>query len=157
MYLQRRFLGFSGGFWTTAVGQFFCSELKALMPLLVTYNQFNIGSGFFYVQVFKFKCAFDMDYFCQLISLFSLFLLLFIGLTILFQLIFTFIYSIFSKKIFNFNKISGFQMDHKCIYYHTLSFGGWNLYINLIFGQGQPNIIWDLRQKIYVRLFICKY
>jgi len=53
----------------------------------------------------------------QLILLFSLFLLLFMvplyflilfmSLTILFQLTFNFIYSTFSKKNFNFSKISG--------------------------------------------------
>ena len=41
------------------------------------------------------------------------FLILFMDLTILFLLIFTFIYSTFSKKVFNFNKISGFQTDPK--------------------------------------------
>ena len=44
------------------------------------------------------KCAFGIDYFCQLILLFSLFLLLFMGLIVPFQLTFTFIYNIFSKK-----------------------------------------------------------
>ena len=44
------------------------------------------------------KCVYGIDYFCQLILLFSLFLLLFMSLTVLFQLTFTFIYSIFSKK-----------------------------------------------------------
>ena len=52
--------------------------------------------------------SFGKDYFCQLILLFSLFLLLFMGLlhflvllmgsTILFQLIFIFIYSTLRKK-----------------------------------------------------------
>ena len=44
------------------------------------------------------KCPFGKDYFCQLILLFSLFLLLFMGLTVLFQLTFTVIYSTFNKK-----------------------------------------------------------
>ena len=56
------------------------------------------------------KCAFGMNYFCQLILPFNLFLPLFMdpttlfgtffmGLTILFQPTFTFIYNTFSKKI----------------------------------------------------------
>ena len=54
------------------------------------------------------KCAFSMDYFCQFILLFSLFLLLlmvpmhflvlFIDFTVLFQLTFIFIYYTFNKK-----------------------------------------------------------
>ena len=44
------------------------------------------------------KCAFGYQLKNQLILLFSLFLLLFICLTILFHLTFTFIYSTFSKK-----------------------------------------------------------
>ena len=39
------------------------------------------------------------------------FLILFMSPTILFQLIFTFIYNTFSKKIFNFNKINESQTD----------------------------------------------
>ena len=35
------------------------------------------------------------------------------GSTVPFQLTFTFIYNIFSKKVFNFSKISGFQTYHK--------------------------------------------
>ena len=42
---------------------------------------------------------FGKNYSWQLILLFNLFLLLSMGFTVLFQLIFTFIYSIFSKKI----------------------------------------------------------
>ena len=54
------------------------------------------------------KCAFGNTYFFQFILLFSLFLLLFMGpttlvlfmsLTIIFQLIFIFIYSNFNKKL----------------------------------------------------------
>ena len=54
-------------------------------------------------------CPFGKDYICQFILLFNLFLLLFMGLNalfgtihefiVLFQLIFTFIYSTFNKKI----------------------------------------------------------
>ena len=57
---------------------------------------------------FYVKCAFGNTYFCQLILLLNLFLLLFIGLTSLFdtihgshctfQLTFTFICNILSKK-----------------------------------------------------------
>ena len=70
------------------------------------------------------KCVFGKKYFCQLILLFSLFLLLFMGFTalfgtihshiILFQLTFIFVYSIFNKKNFTFNKIIGFQTYPKC-------------------------------------------
>ena len=35
------------------------------------------------------------------------------GLTVLFQLTFTFIYSTFSKKFFSFSEISGSQMNPK--------------------------------------------
>ena len=61
------------------------------------------------------KCAFGSKLKSQLILLFSLFLLLFMGSTILFQLTFTFIYNTFSKKNNNnnFSKISGFQIDPK--------------------------------------------
>ena len=62
-----------------------------------------------------------MNYFCQLILLLNLFLVLFISPTvllvlfidptILFQLNFTFIYSTFNKKVFNFSKISESQSD----------------------------------------------
>ena len=58
------------------------------------------------------KCLFGMIKFCQIILLFSLFLLLFMaplfflilfmGFTVLFHLTFTFIYSTFSKKFFFF-------------------------------------------------------
>ena len=43
-------------------------------------------------------CLFGKYYFCQLILLFRLFLLLFMRLIVLFQLIFIFIYNTFSKK-----------------------------------------------------------
>ena len=42
----------------------------------------------------KLKCAFDMDYFCQLILLLSLFLQLFMSLTTLFGIIYRFSYII---------------------------------------------------------------
>ena len=67
------------------------------------------------------QCAFGMDYFCQLILLLSLFLLLFMSLTAPFDIIygshctilvnFYFYLQYFQEKIFNFSKISGFQMD----------------------------------------------
>ena len=44
------------------------------------------------------QCLFGITYFYQLILLFSLFLLLFMGLIVLFQLIFIFIYNTFSTK-----------------------------------------------------------
>ena len=50
------------------------------------------------------------------------FLVLFMGLTVLFQLTFTFIYSIFNKKIFSFNKINGSQTDPKCWFGKKLFF-----------------------------------
>ena len=67
------------------------------------------------------QCAFGMDYFCQLILLLSLFLLLFMSLTAPFGIIhgshctilvnFYFYLQYFQEKIFNFSKISGFQMN----------------------------------------------
>ena len=69
------------------------------------------------------KCAFGMDYFGQLILLFSLFLLLFIGLIALFGTIHGFHCTIsanfylylqyFQQKKFNFSKINRFQTDTK--------------------------------------------
>ena len=69
----------------------------------------------------KLRCAFEMDYFCQLILLFSLFLLLFMDLTTFFGIIHESHYTIsanfylylqyFQRKVFSFSKISGFQMD----------------------------------------------
>ena len=66
-------------------------------------------------------CPFDKDYFCQLILLFSLFLLLFIGLTVLFSTIhgsyctisanFHLYLRYFRQKVFNFGKISESQTD----------------------------------------------
>ena len=50
-------------------------------------------------------------YFCYYLWVSLHFLVLFIGSTILFQITFTFIYSTFSKKKFNFNKISEFQKN----------------------------------------------
>ena len=67
------------------------------------------------------QCPFGKNYFCQLILLFSLFLLLFIGLMTLFGTIhkshyiisanFYFYLQYFHKNVFNFNKISEFQTD----------------------------------------------
>ena len=64
-----------------------------------------------------------MDYFCQLILLFSLFLLLFMSLTALFDTIhglhciisakFYLCLLYFQQKNFNFDKISGSQMNTK--------------------------------------------
>ena len=42
------------------------------------------------------------------------FLILFMDLTVLFQLIFTFIYGAFNKKVFSFSKISESQTNPKC-------------------------------------------
>ena len=39
------------------------------------------------------------------------------SLIVLFQLTFTFIYVLSVKKVFNFSKISGFQIEHKCEFY----------------------------------------
>ena len=64
--------------------------------------------GFFFLVI---KCAFGIDESCQFILLFNLFLLLFMDHIILFQLIFTFIYSTFSKKILNFIKINKSQTN----------------------------------------------
>ena len=62
-----------------------------------------------------------IDYILQLILLFNLFLLLFIGPTALFSTIhgshctisanFYLYLQYFQQKVFNFSKISGFQMD----------------------------------------------
>ena len=52
------------------------------------------------------ECAFGFKWKMKNISLFSLFLLLLMGPTVLFQLTFTFIYSTFSNNFFSFNKIS---------------------------------------------------
>ena len=66
-------------------------------------------------------CPFDKDYFCQLILLFSLFLLLFMDLTALFNTTYGFHYTIsanfylylqyFWQKVFNFSKISKSQTN----------------------------------------------
>ena len=68
------------------------------------------------------KYVFDFNLKSQLILLYNLFLLLFmgplqfliqfIGSTVLFQLTFTFIYKTFSKKNFNFNKINRSRTDN---------------------------------------------
>ena len=48
--------------------------------------------------LYYFECVFGFKLKSQFILLFNLFLLLFIDLTVLFQLIFTFIYNTFNKK-----------------------------------------------------------
>ena len=79
-----------------------------------------IGSKF---TIMISKGLFDKNYFCQLILLFSLFLLLFMGSTALFGIIHRFYYTIsvkfyfylqhFQQKIFSFSKINGSQTDTK--------------------------------------------
>ena len=69
------------------------------------------------------KCVFSMDYICQLILLFRLFLLLFIGPTALFDTVheshciisasFYLYLQYFQQKNFSFSKISRSQMDTK--------------------------------------------
>ena len=70
------------------------------------------------------NCAFGLGLKIKIISLFSLFLLLFMSpITLfdtihephytIFQLTFTFIYSTFSNSFFNFSKISGIQTHSK--------------------------------------------
>ena len=69
------------------------------------------------------KCAFDSKLKSQFILLFILFLLLFIGLTALFDTIHKFHYTIsanfyiylqyFQQKVFNFSKINGSQTKPK--------------------------------------------
>ena len=83
-------------------------------------NGKTIGSKF---TIMFSKCPFGKNDFCQLILLFSLFLLLFIGFTILFDTIHRFHYTIsikfyiylqyFQEKVFCFNKINAFQTDPK--------------------------------------------
>ena len=67
------------------------------------------------------KYSFGMDYFCQFLLLFSLFLLLFMGLTALFGIIhgshctiltnFYLYLNYFQQKKSRFSKISKFQID----------------------------------------------
>ena len=78
------------------------------------------------IYIYSTKCPFGKNYFCQLILLFDLFLLLFIDLTALFGIIHRFYCIIlvnfylylqyFQQKNFNFNKISGSPMDPKCMF-----------------------------------------
>ena len=85
-------------------------------------NGKTIGSKF---TIMFSKCRFGKNDFCQLILLFSLFLLLFIDFTALFNTIHRSYYTIpvnfyiylqyFQKKIFSFNKINGSQTDPKFI------------------------------------------
>ena len=70
-------------------------------------------------------CFFGKKKFCKLILLFSLFLLLFMsstsflvlfmGLTLLFQLIFTFIYNTFSKKFLILAKYADPNGQYVCV------------------------------------------
>ena len=70
------------------------------------------------------ECAFGMNEICQLILLFSLFLLLFMDSTTLFGTIhgshctvsanFYLYLQYFQQKVFSFSKISGFQTNPKC-------------------------------------------
>ena len=69
---------------------------------------------------------FGKNYFCQLILLFSLFLLLFMSLTALFGTIhgshctilanFYLYLQYFQQKVFSFSKINGSQIDPKCVF-----------------------------------------
>ena len=67
------------------------------------------------------KSPLNENYFCQLILLFTLFLLLFMGPTTLFNTIHgshdtisaNFYLQYFHQKVFNFNKINEFQMNPK--------------------------------------------
>ena len=71
------------------------------------------------------RCPFGKDYFCQLILLFSLFLLLFIGLIALFYNIYEYRCIIsanfylylqyFQQKVFSFSKINESQTDPRCV------------------------------------------
>ena len=67
------------------------------------------------------KCPFEKNYFCQLILLFNLFLLLFIGFIALFCTIladfyfYEFYLQHFQQKIFNFNKINRPQTNLKLV------------------------------------------
>ena len=90
----------------------------------IYFFSFLFGKIFF--SYYHVQCLFGKNYFCQLILLFNLFLLLFMSLIVLFQLIFTFIYSTFSKKNFNFSKISKFQMNHYYdeVYSKRIDYGG---------------------------------
>ena len=81
--------------------------------------------NFNWIWTFNSKCPFGKDYFCQLILLFRLFLLLFMGLNALFGIIHGFHYIIlanfylyhkyFQQKVFSFSKNSGSQTDPKSV------------------------------------------
>ena len=83
-------------------------------------NGKTIGSKF---TIMFSKCPFGKNDFCQFILLFSLFSLLFIGFTVLFDTIHRSHYTIsvkfyiylqyFQKKVFSFNKINRSQTDPK--------------------------------------------
>ena len=69
----------------------------------------------------EFSVRMEKKYFCQLILLFNLFFILFMGPTALFDIIYKSHHTIltnfylylqyFQQKIFSFSKISGFQTD----------------------------------------------
>ena len=81
--------------------------------------------NFNWIWTFNSKCPFDKDYFCQLILLFRLFLLLFMGPTAFFCTIHEFHCTIsvnfylylqyFQQKVFNFSKKSGSQTNSKSV------------------------------------------
>ena len=78
------------------------------------------------------KSAFGKNYFCQLILLFSLFLLLFMGPVALFDTIYGSHYTIstnfylylqyFQQKVFNFSKKRGSQIDLKIAFFFWVAF-----------------------------------
>ena len=84
-------------------------------------NIMRLGWMKFNLRYFHTYCAFGMDEICQLILLFSLFLLLFMDLIAFFDTIYEFYCTIsvnfylylqyFQQKIFNFNKLSRFQIN----------------------------------------------
>ena len=81
--------------------------------------------NFNWIWTFNSKCPFGKYYFCQLILLFKLFLLLFMSLTAFFGTILEFHCSIsvnfylylqyFQQKVFNFSKKSGSQTNSKSV------------------------------------------
>ena len=59
------------------------------------------------------KSVYFTIFFFNIYRSYYIFLVLFIGSIILFQLTFKFTYCTFQQKFFNFNKISEFQIDSK--------------------------------------------
>ena len=91
------------------IHRFYCIILVNFYFHLQYFQQKNFNFNKISESPIDPKCMFGKNYFCQFILLFSLFLLLFMGPTalfdtihgsfiILFQLIITFIYYTFSKK-----------------------------------------------------------